>query len=249
MLLGVLVLSAALVDAQSLPPDASSLPTATGNVRGRITAVDADNPIRNARVSLIGDAFVAPVLTDVEGRFAVTSVPAGRYAVSAMKTGYATETYRAKGPQQASRIEVAPGETIEGIDIRLARSAAITGRVLDDLGQPLPLVTIVAERIVRSGGRVEFMKESSAETDDTGVYRVPGLPAGEFVVATAGGRLAFNPGGIAVLPPDPGSFKYYPNGSTRERAQPIALGPGDEASPCRCRRQPHRPWPDRQHPA
>ena len=88
MMLGVLVLSAALVgDAQSFAADASSLPTSTGSVRGRVAAVDADNPIRNARVSLIGDAPVPPVLTDVDGRFAVASVPAGRYAVSAMKSG------------------------------------------------------------------------------------------------------------------------------------------------------------------
>jgi hypothetical protein len=137
---------------------------------------------------VIADAPVSPVLTDIDGKFAVAPVPAGRYVVSAMKAGYATVAFRANGWEQDSRVDVAAGKIVDGIDIRLPKGAAITGRVLDDLGGPMPLLTIVAERVVRRGGRVEFKQESSVETDDTGVYRLFGLPAGEFVLASAGGR-------------------------------------------------------------
>src|SRR4051794_25068129 len=92
---------------------------------GRVVSAESGEPIANARVSLVNPAQDASaVLTDRDGRF-VLSAPPGRVivlardrlTVAAAKTGYA-------------RGEVTARAT-EPIEIRLARGAAISGRVLD----------------------------------------------------------------------------------------------------------------------
>ena len=130
-------------------------------IHGRVVDDVSGEPIRNARVAAI-TADAAPVLTGPDGQFAIGV--SGGDSISAMKTGYVRGT-------------VAAGDTIE---IRLARGGVITGHALDDQGGPLPLLTVVAQRIVRAGGRTTFEPVASAVADDRGEYRS---------VRTAGGRI------------------------------------------------------------
>jgi hypothetical protein len=87
-----------------------------------VVADSTGDPIRNARVMLTPVPKTTPgVLTDRDGRFSVTA-PAGRYDVTASKSGYA-------------RSESTPATSGEAIKIRFV-SAAISGRVLDEFGDP-----------------------------------------------------------------------------------------------------------------
>ena len=154
-----------------------------------------------------------PVLTDSDGRFAITAAPPASPSVTAVKAGYVTLT----APVAAD------------VEMRMIRSGAISGRVLDDLGEPLPYAMVTAQRLVRTGGHVPFEESVTVESDDHGDYRLFGLSAGEFVVGIAGG-MTFSPdggpirtGGRAVAP-----HNYYPNAATPEEARPIAVGVGAE---------------------
>src|SRR5689334_8455565 len=102
-------------------PAAAQTPTGNGDavVRGRVVATDTGEALRNARVALVSDHNA--VLTDAEGRFAIAA-PAGHREITLSKTGYAPV--------------VAP--LADDAEIRLARGAAITGRVTDERGVPLP---------------------------------------------------------------------------------------------------------------
>ena len=64
--------------------------------------------------------------------------------------------------------------------------AVIAGRVIDDLGDPVIAARVTVERRTAAGGVAAV---ATADTDDRGEYRVPGLPAGSFLVAvlTIGG--------------------------------------------------------------
>src|SRR5471032_1666832 len=174
----LVVLSAATLTGQTQPPardtTSPSVQSATVAIRGRVVTADTGDPIPNTRVGIVGDDSVSPVLTDTEGLFTLPGVPASARQLSAAKTGYVVTSSRA----------------VDGVELRLPKGGAITGRVLDDLGAPLPLMTVVAGRILRGpAGGVRFDPMTSAETDDLGEYRLFGLPAGEFAVATAGARV------------------------------------------------------------
>ena len=67
------------------------------------------------------------------------------------------------------------------IEIRLSRGAAISGRVIDELGDPVVAAQVVAEAAAST--TTGFTVAASTETDDRGEYRLGSLQAGTFAVA------------------------------------------------------------------
>jgi hypothetical protein len=186
-------------------------------ITGRVVADESGDPIPNARVTLSTAALGTPVvLTDGDGRFALTAPP-GRQSIVASKSGRA----RSEG------ISAIVGQPIE---IRLHRSAVISGRVVDAFGDPVAMARVSAQ--LPSNTPTNPTRVASAETDDRGEYRLAGLPAGTFVVAV----VTLGP----PRPPEPignGSFisrgptpqtTYYPGVSAANEAQAVRLQFGDE---------------------
>ncbi len=209
------------------PPDTTLTQPGTAVIRGRVLAASTGDPLRNARVAILGTANteVHPVLTDADGRFALTRVPAGAHQITAVKTGYAEARFGAHGSGPALRVEVAAGAVVNGIDIRLARSGAISGRVVDDAGDPLPNSTVTADRVVRIDGRLDTRSVATAQTDDLGEYRLFGLPEGRFVVGVTGtgmDSLQNTPGFTDVV----WSRTFYPGVPSLAQAQPVTIVPG-----------------------
>ncbi len=66
------------------------------------------------------------------------------------------------------------------VQIRLRRGAVVSGRVVDEFGDPV-LAAHVAAQIVSTGSET-LTTAATADTDDLGEYRLAGLPAGTFVV-------------------------------------------------------------------
>jgi protocatechuate 3,4-dioxygenase beta subunit len=178
-------------------------------VHGRIVSAATSQPVRNARVRT-EDAGTKPIATDADGRFVV---PAGSTVVVA-KAGFAP----ARVPAH------------DGIEIRLQRGAAISGRVFDEYGVPAPLITVVAQQIVATAATVPRKATTIAhvETDDTGAYRLFDLPAGDFVVAVAGPR-TFNGASAAPVPRpvvDELLHNFYPRSRSRDEAAILHVAGG-----------------------
>jgi Carboxypeptidase regulatory-like domain len=156
-------------------------------ITGRVVADSTGDPIRNARVTLLPDPQPPAVtLTDGEGHFSVT-VPAGRYSVVAGKTGYA----------RGEATSVVAGQALQ---VRLKKGAAISGRVLDESGDP-----IVGVRVAALAGLPKDARTiGSADTDDRGEYRIGSLPEGALIVSvtTSGAngpaRTTYHPGSVAL---------------------------------------------------
>jgi len=104
---------------------------------------------------------VDPATTPADGRFAFDRLPPGRPL-----------TVRVADPRFAPRdvavAALAPGERRAGVEVRLARGAAITGRVVGPDGAPLAGAEVIAER--------------QRDEDPTGGYTIYGP------VRRAGGR-------------------------------------------------------------
>src|SRR5262249_38290987 len=149
------VLLSTTVIAQA-PPVRDRVPAADGtaSVRGRVVAADTGEPLRKARVSLGASTPVTvnAVTTDNEGRFVFTALPAAQYTDTARNPGYAPTRYGARRPTSAPiPIEVSEGAAVDGIELRMPRGAAISGRILDEFGDPIDRVVVNAERLVPSG--------------------------------------------------------------------------------------------------
>jgi uncharacterized protein (DUF2141 family) len=160
-------------------------PVGTAMILGQVVSGDAGSPVRRARVNLIGQEVRGQksTMTDDEGRFVFTLLPAGRYTVNASKAGYVTIAYGAKGPGRAGTpIQLADGQKLETKAMSLPKGGVVTGTVLDENGEPAPGTTVRAMRQVIRTGEKRLESAGTDTTDDRGQYRIYGLLPGQFVV-------------------------------------------------------------------
>jgi hypothetical protein len=226
------------IDAQAPPRDRSSRPQLAA-IRGRIVSGDSDTPVRKARVTLVAEAGGAaardPIYSDADGRFEFLDVVPGRYSVGAWKSGFAPARFGAGSPLgPAIPIVARAGQATDDVEIRLVKGGAISGRVVDEFGDPMAGWSVTVGRPVLAGGRARVESTTpSVQTDDLGEYRVGGLPAGTFVV----GAFGFAPFRVASdepgAPPRVGvrpSTIFYPDAGSMAHATSIVLHAGEETS-------------------
>jgi hypothetical protein len=238
-LAAVLVLSSAASLLGQTPARDRSTPTVgTGFVRGRVVADATGEPIRKARVTLTGGAATRPpIFSDDSGSFAFTDLPPGSYLVSARKAGYAPTTFGAPRPDTPSvRLDVADATGVVA-ELRMPRSGAISGRVVDEFGEPIERASVVAQRLVRREGRMSTVVDASSTTDDRGEYRLGGLHAGRFVVGVTPPRtnsqmvtISTAAGFQSFTTSDTLARSYYPGVPGLAQAQMLDVAAGDERS-------------------
>jgi len=77
-------------------------------------------------------------MSDERGRFQVPGLPAGEYTITATKAGYVDVMFgqrRALG--NGTPVQIADGQQLSNINLQLPLGGVITGRVLDEDGEPL----------------------------------------------------------------------------------------------------------------
>jgi hypothetical protein len=184
-----------VISAQGVPPLPGTVPakppvtTGTAGIAGLIKD-EQGGGLRRATVTLRGDGFTRSTVTDDAGAFAFVALPAGRFTVTASKAGYPPLSYGARRPNRpGSGVLLAAGQQVTGLSMTLARGGVLAGTVLDERGQPMPGVQVMAWEIRMSlaGERtLEYPATGgvSVASDDHGAYRLYGLPPGEYTVGT-----------------------------------------------------------------
>ena len=151
-----------------------------------------------------------------------SGLPDGEYAVSAEPpAGFVT---RDAGP----RVEVKAGGHATAT-VKLDRGAVITGRVVDEDGDPVIGAFVRAVRLSRSGLRSQGSSGSSRPTNDLGAYRVWSLPAGDYVVIAQfedGQGPSAQPGFVDGYLPT-----YYPGVAAFSAATAVETKAGQETGP------------------
>ena len=131
-----------------------------------------------------------------DGRFEITGVVPGEYALSVLMPGLWTvltepgqgwvlASARLGDVEVADRgLDVRQGLDVTNLEIRMTnRPAVLTGRLLDGNGRPvtsLPLVAFSADPAHWQGTKRRVV---STNTDSTGRYFLAGLPPGDYLVA------------------------------------------------------------------
>ena len=215
------------------PParDAQPAKTGTAQIRGRILAADGGEPLRRASVRLSSPELREGrgTTTDAEGRYEFRDLPAGRYTVSASKNGYVMISYGQRRPNEPGRpLDLADKQVAEKVDFALPRGGIITGRVIDEYGEPVAnaMVQSMTFRAI-NGERRPMPMGSPFTTPDTGEFRLWGLGPGDyFVMVNTRGMMNFGPSDdrTGYLP------TYYPGTPNIAEAQPIAIVVGQTAS-------------------
>jgi len=139
-------------DRPIVPPSVPGRPTAPGattatpppgtaTLRGHVTAADTGQPLRKAQVRIFAPEIRENRMatTDADGTYEFKEVRAGRYTINVNKGSYVGLAYRQQRPFEGGKpLEILEHQTVERIDFALPRGSVITGRILDEFGEPMP---------------------------------------------------------------------------------------------------------------
>jgi len=210
---------------------AASAPT--GVISGRVTK--GGKPAR--LVAIILEPFgpsttkspLPTAITDDEGKYRIAGAPEGHYVVKPFAPAFVVlrvpELDKA-GMTMSSGVglagfivTVSRGDVLDGIDFDLGAGGVITGRVTDDAGRPVIAVAVASERFNEQlqpiGG------SSGSETDDRGIYRIYGLPAGKYLVSV------YDSGRFSK---EPDRRTFYRDANEQTRATGVMVKPGAEST-------------------
>ncbi len=247
----------ALAQVASKPTDSSDKtksPPGNCTVSGRVIGAADGAPLRSVRVVLMQanarqHGLVYGTTTDSDGRFELKQIESGRYEFFASHVGYLEQQYQAKGPGEGEGavLSLASGQEVGDVLFRLVHAAVITGKVVDDAGEPMANVTITVLRkpsteemgdATPRAREQELNSVSVGVTDDRGDYRVFGLKPGEYYVKAAGSADAptiFGPMSVGddymVLKELGSQYAplFYPSVLQADQAQAVTVRAGEEA--------------------
>ncbi len=162
-----------------------TMPTGTGLIVGRTVEADGVRPVAGAIVILrLPGSAPLRALTDGQGNFAFSDLPKGRFDITASKPGFADGAYgRVRPSGQSQPIELTDGQRVSNAIVPLWKFAAVTGRVLDEAGEPMVGASVEAFKRTFVAGKRQLGQPVSDRTDDRGIYRIGSLEPGEYVVA------------------------------------------------------------------
>jgi protocatechuate 3,4-dioxygenase beta subunit len=226
-----LVAFAASAAAQAPARDTSARSAAgTGMIRGRVHEAGTERPLARVDIRLTSPVLPQPraVKTDANGRYEVTGLPAGRYAVAASKANYLTTSFgatRAMGPGKA--FDLADGQMADKVDFALPHAGVIAGKVVDEFGDPVPQAEVMTMRYQFVNGERRLVRaQGHAVTNDIGEFRAFGLPPGDYFVAGTLPDFVFNGSAISVAY----SPTFYPGTANVGDAQRLTVGAGQVVS-------------------
>jgi hypothetical protein len=106
-----------------------------------------------------------------------------QFFINASRFGYLDGGYgRTPTRNVGTRIKLADGQWFREARIPLWSPAALSGRVLDEGGEPVVGIPVRVLAHILVGGRPQIAAGPSTLTDDRGAYRIAGLRPGKYVV-------------------------------------------------------------------
>ena len=198
----------------------------SGAITGKVVN-ESGQPLANAivRVYVAGaNGTEQGAATDREGMFRVNDLePDLSYHVNASMPAYTT-------PRSDSGVTAPRTYRVgDSVTLTLVKGGVITGRVTNATGDPVVGIRVRAEMVMRArnGRRLANGWAGEKVTDDRGVYRIYGLPSGQYVVLAGGAANSYTSSNVDPFDTDVPTFAPS---STRDTASEISVRSGEEIS-------------------
>lgn len=156
--------------------------------------------------------------TDSNGKFRFENVPAGTYFLKVKKVGF--------GDDSKDSLIVTAGQALTKVDFKLVPHGTISGRVVDEDGDPFPTAMVTAQTYTYMGKRKRLMPLDTGQTNSKGEFTLSKVPPGTYMLAA-----------------DPQNFEatasdaeiayvrtFYPGTTEASAAQKTELAPGAEVN-------------------
>lgn len=223
------VVAAGLLQVPAPQRDRPGPAQAGATIRGRVVAAATRQPLHRVRVTLrASDPNGPATVTDTGGVFELRNVPPGTYTLTAARAGYLTIQYGQRRPRESGRsFDIKSGDLLEGIDLAMYKGGVISGRVIDETGEPTPNVRVEAVELRYMRGRRVAVAAKITTTNDAGEYRLSGLDPGQYQVRASTSDVWESDDGKNTYVY---ALTYFPGVTAAERPESVTVAVGQEAS-------------------
>ncbi len=239
-----LVLRAALACAQQTPPAAerTAVPLTQKKeklcrIAGRTVHALTGEPVRKVNLVLYQvrmESKLYSAVSNGEGQFFFDNIEPGTYDLMAERAGFLHQAYGFRGVGFiGTSLTLAANQELKDLEFKLTPQGVITGKLLDEEGEPVERASINVFRQVQFGGLGRPSAGGSGSINDVGDYRVADLRPGRYIVQ-------------AIPPPPLGGEPetaqkadqvreaqvptFYPGVTDPASAAVVDVGPGQEVS-------------------
>jgi hypothetical protein len=211
----------------------------SASINGIVSNALSGGGLRKAYVRLapgVGTAVgtTYSVATSDKGTFTIENVAPGNYRLEAECAGFLNAQYGggSLGITGVS-LRLSAGDNLTGIEIKMTPQAILSGRVLDQDGDPWPHATLRVLHSVWRKGRMRIEGADSSDflgVDDRGEFRIAALAPGRYYVMAepdAAWEKEHRPdvNGRPAIRQQP---TWYPSASSIESSVPITLAAGQQ---------------------
>src|SRR5207248_7648612 len=135
----------------------------SASIDGIVVKNPGDQPLKKATVQVVSDeeggsSYTA--VSDTEGHFAISSLQPGRYRIFVERSGFIevdTTGHRLPG----TALSLQASQRVKDLQLRMLPAAVITGRVVDEDGDPMANVEVSVLHYGYSSGHRELEQERS----------------------------------------------------------------------------------------
>lgn len=146
-----------------------------GVIEGRVYDAETEQGIPNVVVrARFANAIIDSKPTGSDGRYRITGLRSGDHWVFRE----AAKGYPTRGNDENQRVSVSVGEVVQDIDFALKGGLSISGRVVDERGEP-----VSTARVSGSVKNEDIYDNTSSHED--GTFTLVGFPAGAVVEVSA----------------------------------------------------------------
>src|ERR1051326_5557122 len=184
---------------QSQNPASAQLPTAASRpedlcaIQGQVFNAFTGEPLKKAhlllqRTDTTPDMMSMPATyttsSDPSGNFAMKDIEPGKYRLSVTRNGFVNSSYGARGPNRpGTTFSLSRGQNLKEIVFRLTPPGVVTGRIIDEDGEPVPFVRVQLMTYHYMQGRKQLSMAGGASTDDLGEFRVFNVAPGKYFLS------------------------------------------------------------------
>lgn len=171
--------------------------------------------------------------SDTSGKFRIEGVEPGDYYLKVKRAGYVEETYKPTGPGALEgRLHLTSGQEVHDVEFRLVPQAAVSGKVVDEDGDPVGDAMVTASKLNYSTGRRMLLPADTGQTNDRGEFRLGKLPPGHYYLVAD--IMAMNPMAVTPPPPKDGSPEtgyvstFFPGATDVQQAESVDVKAGSD---------------------
>jgi hypothetical protein len=183
-------------------------------IEGTVVSATTGAPLKKVTVTL-GSSKDLTVTTTAEGKFKFENVEPDDYTIKAERVGYL------EGPETVLTLK--PGETKTDFVVKLTPQGIISGRIVDEDGDPVLGARVAYIRWIAAGEKKFKLEEDSQDVNGEGGFTLTGLSAGSYYLQALPDRLR---GGKP--PNEDFAVTFYPNSLDLTGAGTLTIVPGGE---------------------